>query len=478
MSGAWVWLLMDFAGGIRLAGVWLGGVCIYVLQWALGARIRRRAVGSEMKIVFKRSSGMRDGLRDGLCYGFLILTALIAGVAQARQQRSTEAQELHPEASQQAAQTQESQPQTKTEQGSTPRISVDVKTVSVPVTVRDKHGKIISNLTKEDFAVEEDGRPQTVNYFARENDLPLRLGLLVDTSLSQRRVLEEERSASYSFLDHLLRENRDLAFVIHFDREVELLEDFTGSRPKLQAALQSLQTPQMDANSGGGGGQSGGGGQGGGGQGGGIGGGGIGGGGIGGGRGRGRGRCGGGGGGGGGNSGHRGGGTLLYDAVYLAGNDLMSKQQGRKALIILSDGVDHGSKVGITTAIETAQRADTVVYSILFKDDEGFGNRGSISMGPFGTGRRGGGRGPQEERVDGKKILEQISRETGGRMFEVSKKETVDKIYAQIEEELRNQYSLGYTPDKNTGPGYHKLHVTTKQKELVVQARDGYYSAQ
>jgi VWFA-related protein len=411
----------------------------------------------------KRWSGIRVGLRDG----FLILTVLIAGAAQARQQTTAEAQLTNQPASrripQEAAQTQESQPQTKSEQGSTPKISVDVKTVSVPVTVRDKHGKIISNLTKEDFAVDEDGRPQTVNYFARENDLPLRLGLLVDTSLSQRRVLEEERSASYSFLDHLLRENKDLAFVIHFDREVELLEDFTGSRPKLQAALQSLQTPQMDTYSGSGGQSGGRGGQGWGG---------IGGGGMGGGR------HGGVGGGGGRGSGHGGGGTLLYDAVYLAGDDLMSKQQGRKALIILSDGVDHGSKVGITTAIETAQRADTVVYSILFKDDEGFGNRGSISMGPFGTGRRGGGRGPQEGRVDGKKILEQISKETGGSLFEVSKKETVEKIYAQIEEELRNQYSLGYTPDKNTGPGYHKLHVTTKQKELVVQARDGYYSGQ
>ena len=404
-----------------------------------------------MKIAMVKSwSGRRAGLRDLLGSGVFVLTALVVGAAQARQQ---------------GAQSQEAQPQTKTEQGSTPKISVDVKTVSVPVTVRDKHGKIISNLTKEDFVVEEDGRPQTVNYFAREKDLPLRLGLLVDTSLSQRRVLEEERSASYSFLDHLLRENKDLAFVIHFDREVELLEDFTGSRPKLQAALQSLQTPQMDANYGGG--QSGGGGgQGGGGQGGGTGGGGIGGGGIGGRR---------GGGGGGRGSGH-GGGTLLYDAVYLAGDDLMRKQQGRKALIILSDGVDHGSKVGITTAIETAQRADTVVYSILFKDDEGYG-RSSMQMGPFGTGRRGGGR-PQEERVDGKKILQQISKETGGRMFEVSKKETVEKIYAEIEEELRNQYSLGYTPDKNTGAGYHKLHVTTKQQELVVQARDGYYSGQ
>jgi VWFA-related protein len=392
-------------------------------------------------------------------YGIFILTALVASVAQARP--------ANQQASQGAAQNQGSQPQTKTEQGSTPKISMDVKTVSVPVTVRDKHGKIISNLTKDDFVVDEDGRPQTVNYFARENDLPLRLGLLVDTSLSQRRVLEEERSASYSFLDHLLRENKDLAFVIHFDREVELLEDFTGSRPKLQAALQSLQTPQMDANSGGGG--QNGGGQGGGGQGGGIGGG-IGGGGIGG-------RRGGGGGGGGRGSGHHGGGTLLNDAVYLAGDDLMSKQQGRKALIILSDGVDHGSRVGIMTAIETAQRADTVVYSILFKDSEGFGG-GAVSMGPFGNGRHGGGRGPGEQRVDGKKVLEQISKETGGRLFEVSKKEPVEKIYAEIEEELRNQYSLGYTPDKNTGPGYHKLHVTTKQKELVVQARDGYYSGQ
>src|ERR1700686_3413359 len=210
-----------------------------------------------MKAFAKRRSGMRVGMRDELCCGVLVLAALVAGVAQARQQTTVGAQQ----ASQQAAQTQEEQPQIKSEQGGTPKISVDVKTVSVPVTVRDKHGKIISDLTKEDFSLDEDGQPQTVNYFARENDLPLRLGLLVDTSLSQRRVLEEERSASYSFLDHLLRENKDLAFVIHFDREVELLEDFTGSRPKLQAALQSLQTPQMDANSGGGGGQNGGGGR-------------------------------------------------------------------------------------------------------------------------------------------------------------------------------------------------------------------------
>jgi VWFA-related protein len=225
--------------------------------------------------------------------GVLLLLGLVSGVARA-QEAQEEPLSQHP---------QMAQPQ-----GSEPKIAVEVKSVSVPVTVRDRHGKIISNLTKADFVVEEDGRPQTINYFAREKDLPLRFGLLVDTSLSQRKVLEEERSASYSFLDQMLH-SKDLAFVVHFDREVELLQDFTAERPKLQEALQSLQTPQFNASSGG---QSGGGG-----QGGGMGGPGMAGG-----------RRGGGGGRGGGSG--RGGGTLLYDAVYLAGDELVGKQQGRK----------------------------------------------------------------------------------------------------------------------------------------------------
>ena len=249
---------------------------------------------------------------------------------------------------------QQTQPAQNQQAQSPGEIAVEVKTVSVLATVRDKRGKIISNLAKDDFVLEEDGRPQNINYFVRESDQPLRLGLLVDTSLSQRRVLEQERSASYSFLDHLLRPEKDLDFVIHFDREVELLQEFTSSRPKLQAALQALQTPQFDSNSGSGG--------------------------NGGSRGGGDGR----------GPRRRGGGTLLYDAIYLASDELMSKQQGRKALIILSDGVDHGSKETLTTAIETAQRADTMVHSILFKDDEENGNRGGFSMGQRGGGRRGG----------------------------------------------------------------------------------------
>jgi VWFA-related protein len=327
-------------------------------------------------------------------------------------------------------------------------LTVRVKVVNVPATVRDKRGNIVNNLAKDDFVLTEDGRPQTLRYFSQENSLPLTLGLLVDTSMSQRRVLGQERTASSSFIDQMLRPDKDKAFLIHFDHEVELDEDLTSSQEKLRSALDSLQTPQFTQTSGGNSqGQNPGGYP--------------------------------------GRHGHHdgsshGGGTLLYDAVYLASDELMKKQAGRKALIVLSDGDDRGSKETLLTAIETAQRADTIIYSILFKDDEnrgfggGFGGRG---MGGHHGGPGGGrDRYPQEPRVDGKKILEQMSRETGGRLFEVSGKQTVEKIYAQIEEDLRNQYSLGYTPDRtDPGEGFHKISVKTKQKDLVVHAREEYY---
>jgi VWFA-related protein len=330
-------------------------------------------------------------------------------------------------------------------------ISVQVKVVNVLATVRDKHGKIISNLGKDDFVLTEDGRPQSIHYFTRETDIPLTLGLLVDTSLSQRRVLDQERSASHSFLDQMVRQDKDKAFVIHFDREVELLQDLTSSHQKLESALQDIETPRLERTSTGSSPNSDPGSR------------------------RGSGR-------------HFGaGGTLLYDAVYLASDELMKKQQGRKAVIVLSDGVDRGSKETIDQAIETAQRADTVVYSILFKDDEGYGGgfggprigMGGPGMGG-GMGRRGGGqRFPHQTRPDGKKILERLSQETGGRLFEASKKQPIDQIYAQIEEELRNQYSLGYTPDRGgSAPTseYRKIQLATKQKGLSVQTRDGYYA--
>jgi VWFA-related protein len=346
-------------------------------------------------------------------------------------------------------------------------MSVDVKVVTLPVTVRDKKGQIVRNLTKDDFVLQEDGRPQVIKYFTQDANLPLTLGLLVDTSLSQRNVLDQERNASKVFLDQMLTDAKDRAFLIHFDREVELLQDLTSSREKLQAGLELLRTPQLDRNGGSGDPGSGssdpqsspG-------------------------PGNGRPQM------------HRGGGTLLYDAIFLASDELMKKQQGRKALIVLSDGDDRGSKESLQSAIEAAQRADTVVYSILFadnhRDSDGFGRQGGGGMGRHGGGwpgggwpggggsgggGRGGGRNPQEPHVDGKKILEQLSKETGGRLYEVSKKQAIDQIYDNIAEELRTQYNLGYTPDKgNSEAGYHKISLAAKQKDLVVQTRDGYYA--
>lgn len=240
-----------------------------------------------------------------------------------------------------------------------PDISVEVKLVNVLATVRDSKGQIVRNLTKDDFILDEDGRPQTIQYFSQESDLPLTLGLLVDTSMSQVHVLPQERTASYSFLDHMLREDKDQDFVIHFDREVELLQDLTASRSKLEASLELLDVPARD--SGGGYGSGG----------------------------NGRGQ-----GGSGGGDGRRGGfggaGTLLYDAIYLASNEVMKPLPGRKAEIILSDGVDRGSRESIETAIESAQRADTLIFSILFKGEEPGGGHGGFAGPRIGMGGPGG----------------------------------------------------------------------------------------
>lgn len=327
-------------------------------------------------------------------------------------------------------------------QAQDPKYSTGVNVVSVLATVRDQKGKIVHDLTQDEFTIQEDGRPQSIRYFSQQSDLPLTLGLLLDTSGSQSRVLDRERNASYEFFEHLLREDKDKAFLIHFDREVELLQDLTPSRKDLEAALKDVERPQLNRRSSSGGGgspQS-----------------------------RGQGR---------------GGGTAMYDAIFLAGDELLKKQQGRKAVVLLSDGVDNGSKTTIGGAIESAQRADMLVYSIRFADSDA--NRSPVSFGGPGMsrgGRRGGGGGrfPQpsgggRNSVDGKKILARISQETGGSYFEVTSKMSLDKIYDQIEEELRNQYSLGYTPDRSDS-GYHKVLVAVKRKNLTVRARDGYYT--
>jgi VWFA-related protein len=282
--------------------------------------------------------------------------------------------------------------------------SSGVKVVSLLANVMSRGGALNNALSKEDFAVMEDGRPQTIRYFSRESDLPLTLGLMVDTSMSQQKVLDAERGASYRFLDQVLREKKDQIFILQFDMAVQLRQGLTDSRAKLDDALSFVDTPtrsELRVQSGGG--------------------------------------------------------TLLYDAVMKASKDLMASRQGRKALIILSDGVDTGSEATLNDAVEAAQRADTLIYSILFSD--------SGAYGFFGGGH------------DGRKVLQRLANESGGGFFEVSKKQSIDQTFGLIENELRSQYSLGYISDKPVRISeFRKIQLTTKASGLTVQSRTRYWA--
>jgi VWFA-related protein len=365
-------------------------------------------------------------------------------------------------------------------------IKVQAREVLLPVTVRDKHGALVSNLGPTDFTLTEDGRAQTIKSFTRETNLPFRLGLLVDTSRSLTNAMDAERKAAGKFVDAMLPADPkqakagDQAFLLHFDREVELLEDFTNSRDKLHREIDDMgptraarnnQGPETtDDSSGrdsGNGGYGGRGGE------------------------RGRGGMG-------------GGGTQLYDAIFLASDELMKPQQGRKALIVFSDGVDRNSKETLNDAIDAADRANLEVFTIYFKGEEergsggGMGNNGGGGRrggmgggwpgggggypgggggypgGGSGGGRRGGG--DNAPKVDGKKVMEQIATRTGGRFFEAKKKENLEEIYGQIVEELRGQYLLSYTPDKPADGEFHKILLKGKKDDWTVVAREGYYA--
>ncbi|MEN6536906.1 MAG: VWA domain-containing protein, partial [Bryobacteraceae bacterium] len=291
------------------------------------------------------------------------------------------------------------------------------------------------------------------------SNLPLTIGLIVDMTPSETNMLEEERSASRAFLNKMLRPDMDKAFLIQFGDEVELLQDVTSSREKLDEALNLLKRQESGGRSRGGrpgspGGDPGGG--------------------------------------GGANS------TALSDAIFLASDEIMKKQVGRKALFILGDGDHIGSREEM--AITAAEQADTLVYAIRIYD-RSFGSRGGWGgggipgmggpgwgggpgMGGPGGGRGGRGGGPGgggpgggPGRSDGKEGLQRLARKTGGSYFEVSKKTSLDDIYAKIEEELRSQYSLGYTPTTDARSEYRKIKIDVRKKGMVVQGREGYYPA-
>jgi|SRR5580698_3443705 VWFA-related protein len=307
-----------------------------------------------------------------------------------------------------AQQPQSAEPAPDADQTGEP-LKVNVNVVQLFFNVKDKKGGLIPSLTKDQFQVFEDGKAQTIKYFAAESDLPLTLGILFDTSPSQSRVLDMEKVVGGQFLDEILRE-KDLAFVLGFDSDVDLLQDFTNSTRLLKKAMNNAKI-----------------------------------------------------GGGGGFSGPGGGPvptmshgccTMLYDAVYLAAHDELAQQVGRKAMILLTDGEDEGSKLKIQEAIEAAQKSDAICYVLLIAD------RGGAWMG-FGSGE-----------------MNKLTKETGGRVIEVGNK--FDKLkegFDQIAHELRSQYNLGYTPTNAKLDGtFRKIEIKANDKDYKIQSRAGYYA--
>ena len=314
----------------------------------------------------------------------------------------------------QSAPDSQQKPDTPIETGQESTFKSTVDVVNILFNVKDKHGALIPNLKKDDFDVSEDGGPQKIKYFAAESNLPLTLGMLIDTSGSQARVLPMEQDAGVQFLKEVLRP-KDLAFALNFDVNIELLQDFTSSVSELRQALNSVrintgghsvrtnipgvgQGP-VDVNP----------------------------------------RT-----------------TALYDAIYLAANDKLGREVGRKAMIILTDGEDYGSKLKIQDAIEAAQRADSICYVLLVADAPFYGGRGGYH---------------------GVDAMKRLAEETGGRMIDVGNRQTQLKdAFDQIADELRSQYSIGYSPTNNNHDGtFRRIEIKTKAGK--VQARKGYYAS-
>jgi VWFA-related protein len=297
-------------------------------------------------------------------------------------------------------------------QGPVATFKANANIVQLFFNVKDKHGALIPNLTKDDFTIAEDGKPQTIKYFTAESNLPLTLGIMIDSSASQTNVLEMEKEVGGAFLKQILTD-KDEAYVISFDISVDLLQDFTRDTHRLQSALNKAKI-NSDFTSGG-------------------------------------------------IPGMGGGpvpvqnpkGTLLFDAVYLSAHDMLSKEVGRKAMILLTDGQDEGSRLKLRDAAEAAQKSDAIIY-VLLCADRGF-------YGGFG--------------YSGEGDMRKLTEETGGRVINVGNK--FDKLrdaFDQIANELRSQYNIGYTSTNTKMDGsYRKIDIKNKQS-YKIQARAGYYA--
>jgi VWFA-related protein len=300
-------------------------------------------------------------------------------------------------------------------QGPTETIKVGVNVVQLFFNVKDKHGALIPNLTKEDFEIYEDGSKQNLKYFTAETNLPLTLGILIDSSGSQLRVLDMEKEVGGAFLKQILTD-KDEAYVMDFNVDADLVQDFTRDVHRLQAALNKVKinsgvTFGTNLPGAGGGPVP--------------------------------------------TASQRG--TVLYDAVYLSAHDMLAKEVGRKAMILLTDGEDEGSRLKLLDAIEAAQKADAIVY-VLLCADRGF--YGSMGVGYGGEGE-----------------MRKLTEQTGGRVINVGNKfDKLKEAFDQVANELRSQYNIGYTPSNTKlDGGYRKLEIKNKQN-YKIQARSGYYA--
>jgi Ca-activated chloride channel homolog len=269
---------------------------------------------------------------------------------------------------------------------------LDVTRVPVLFTVADKKGHFVTDLTKDEFEVVENKKPQTILDFNGESDLPLRLAVLIDTSNSIRERFKFQQEAATNFVETVVRPVLDKAIVVSFDTSAELVADMTDDIEKLNASIRTLRP---------------------------------------------------------------GGGTALYDAIYFACKEKLQDQppeKFRRAMVILSDGDDNQSRYTRDQALEMAQKADVVIYTI-------------------STNISG-------QELDGDKVLRYFAQETGGQVFFPFKVSDLNQSFENIANELRHQYIVVYRPEPLKADGqYHTLDIRVKgRKDLVVRARHGYYA--
>jgi len=341
-----------------------------------------------------------------------------------------------------------------------------VPTRSVRVVIHDKHGAAQASVTKDQLHLVVDSKPVAIQSLSSDGSQPFLLGLVIDTSKRQEQVLAAEKKPDETFLEDQATRAGNKAFVIHFDKQIELMQDLTADKGLLHNAVEDLSAATEDEHD---------------------------------------------------DSldsgdssddedGHRpkrAGGSRLYDAIYLASDEILRKPEGRKVIIVISGGIDHGSKESMASAVESAQKTGTPVYSIYVageqepqekRGQQGGGQRRSGGGGigwPSGGGggypgggqgggqTGGGGRGGQkksEAHEDGKKILLEISKKTGGAMVEAKKKDDIGEMLKLLSQSLQDEYLLTFQPDASSTGDFHRMSVVAQGKDWKVQAPEAYYS--